>query len=149
MGFWGSIRRFGDVTGGRWSTPFRNSTWCPIGSMVFGTQYENVQYSKESCLQFGTEGTVCVFWSYDMGKMRSFYFACYIEHDRGELRVLNERTELLTGEYSNERIYDAANVRVVPFDRIPPLRNVAAGIRQLGQQHGIADPDSWFFQLTG
>ncbi|MEI8283141.1 MAG: hypothetical protein WCG75_12100, partial [Armatimonadota bacterium] len=100
--------------------------------MALGSQFESVQYSKESCLQFGNEGTACVLWSYDIGKNRSFYFACFLNHERRELRVFNERTEQLTGEYNNEKIYKD-NPLVVPFDRIPALLKVTAEIKQLGE----------------
>src|SRR5258708_10947646 len=146
VGFLDKLRNLADASGGRWIDSLRDSTWCPIGAMFVRKQFVDVSYSKESCLQFGNEGTVCVFRSLDSSKSRIFYLACFLNHDRRELRLFNERTELLSGKYNNETIYSNPDeVPEIPFDRLPDLIKVSADIKQLGKKHGIADSDSWFY----
>jgi hypothetical protein len=153
MGIIDKLRSLADRTGGAWIAPLRESTWLELGSLVFTREYTRVEWSRESCFHTGVIGTehevtFCIFRSDNLDRMRTIYLACALNHGQRELRLLNERTELLSRKYSDEVIGNEKTVLVSPFNSSPDLLKALPAIRTAGQKRFWDHADCWIGKLN-
>ena len=122
MGLFDGLRSFADISRGKWLSPLRNSTWINVGNLYLGSDYISVSYSKESLIKMGHDGTLIIFKSEDLVKLKKFYFGSIINSNKNQVRVMRIRTENLMDKFVDEKLFKTSECLDINLIKLPNLK---------------------------